>query len=212
VNYDIAFRFNQALDTSALTTIEGALHGVTAAIDDCRRAGKRADKDPAVLLLLRHLGSIATATGTDDNALRAACFENVRELRRHPVLTTLALRGVAYDTEGKKLFHSEGRRAMKALADALGYDRSDFDLRCNQGGIAVSGEITIHSDEVYIQLSCNGRGGEVLYRRCDGRRDYTGGRNHHAAMREVTLLSTLAARICHDLQLQTPTIEHRLVA
>ncbi len=212
MNYDIAFRFNQALDTSALTTIDGALHGVTAAIEDCRRAGKRAEHDPAVLLLLRHLGGIAATTGADDSALRNACFDNVRELRRHPILTTLALRGVAYDSDGKKLFHSEGRRALKALSDALGYDRGDYDLRANQGGIAVSGEITLHSDEAYIQLSCNGRGGEIMYRRCRGRNDYTGERNHHAAMREVTTPSTLAARICRDLRLETPTIDGRLVA
>lgn len=212
MNDDIAFRFNQALDTSALTTIDGALHGVTAAIEDCRRAGKRADRDPAVLLLLRHLGGIATATGDNDSALRNACLDNVRELRRHPVLTTLALRGVGYDAEGKKLFHSEGRRAMKALADALGYDRGDFDLRANQGGIAVSGEITLHSNEAYVQLSCNGRGSEVLYRGCSSRTDYTGERNHHAAMHQLTKPSTLAARICRDLRLKTPAIDGRLVA
>lgn len=52
MSYDVAFRFQQALDPSALTTIPGALHGITAAIDDCRRAGKATDSDPAVLLLV----------------------------------------------------------------------------------------------------------------------------------------------------------------
>ena len=115
MNYDIAFRFNQALDTSALTTIDGALHGVTAAVEDCRCAGKRANHDPAMLLLLRHLGGIAAATGADDTALRGACFDIVRDLRRHPVMTTPALRGVVYEAEGKILVHREGRRALKAL-------------------------------------------------------------------------------------------------
>ena len=68
--------------------------------------------------------------------------------------------------ERKKLFHGEARRALTALADALGYERSDFDLRSNQGDIASSGEVTLHSDEAYIQVSCDCRGGRVLFRRC----------------------------------------------
>ena len=106
-----------------------------------------------MLLLLRHLGSLAASTGGDDLELRNACFETVKDLRRRPLLTTLALDGVAYNAERKKLFHAEARRALSALADALGYERSDFDLRSNQGGIASSGEITLHSDEPLRSLT-----------------------------------------------------------
>lgn len=70
MSYDIAFRHQQALDTSALTTLLGALHGLQAAIEDTRRAGKQPDSDPAVILLARHLGAIANSQGESDSTLK----------------------------------------------------------------------------------------------------------------------------------------------
>jgi hypothetical protein len=212
MSYDVAFRFQQALDPSALTTIPGALHGITAAIDDCRRAGKPTDSDPAVLLLVRHLGSLAADAGDSDSALRIACLGEISDMRRKPVLNTLALRGVSYDATAKKLFQSEARRALRQLADALGYDKSDYDLRICAGGPAVGGEVILHSNEVYIQVTCDGQGGDVLYRRCRDRRDYIGERNHVVAMRELTNAGALAQRICRDLSLAMPAFDDRLVA
>lgn len=90
MSYDVAFRFQQALDPSALTTIPGALHGIGAAIDDCRRAGKAVDNDPAVLLLVRHLGNLASKIGDGDTVLRHACMDAIGDMRRKPVLNTLS--------------------------------------------------------------------------------------------------------------------------
>ena len=212
MQHEVPFRFNQALDASGLTSLDSALRSANDAIRDCQRSGKRAERDPAVLLLLRHLGSLAASTGGDDLELRNACFETVKDLRRRPLLTTLALDGVAYNAERKKLFHGEARRALTALADALGYERRDFDLRSNQGGIAVSGEVTLHSDEAYIQVSCDCRGGRVLFRRCRNRRDYCGDPNHFATIDELTNPTQLAARICSELRLSTPAIADLLAA
>jgi len=203
VPHEVPFRFNQALDASGLTSLDSALRSANDAILDCQRSGKRAERDPAVLLLLRHLGSLAAGTGGDDLELRAACFETVNDLRRRPVLTTLALDGVAYNAERKKLFHGEARRALTALADALGYERRDFDLRSNHG---------LHSYEVYIQVSCDCRGGRVLFRRCRNRRDYCGDPNHFATIDELTNATRLAARIRHELRLPTPPIADLLAA
>jgi hypothetical protein len=54
-----------------------------------------------------------------------------------------------------------------------------WNVRSNQGGIAVSGEVTLHMDRVYIQIhqSCVS-GPSVLVRACNGQHDYTGGVNH----------------------------------
>ena len=212
MQHEVPFRFNQALNASGLTSLDSALRSANDAIKDCRRTGRRAERDPAVLLLLRHLGTLATETGGADLELRSACFETLKDLRKRPVLTTLALDGVAYNGERKKLFHAEARRALTALADALGYERGDYDLRSNQGGIAVSGEITLHSDEAYIQVSCDCRGGRVLFRRCHNRRDYCGDPNHFATIDELTDPTRLAARICHELRLATPAIADLLAA
>ena len=58
----------------------------------------------------------------------------------------------AYDDAQKRRFHATGRKRLKALAAALGFEPGSFDLRCNQGGIAVSGEITLHADTLYVQI------------------------------------------------------------
>ena len=51
-------------------------------------------------------------------------------------------------------------------------------------GVAVSGEITLHSDWLYIQVSQSVMGSNcgILFRSCDGRRDYVGGVNNFAPL------------------------------
>ena len=87
---DVAFRFQQALDPSALTTVQACLHALRAAIKDCRNAGHSGEADPAILLLARHLGAVACATGGEDGQLRRACMERVSDLRGKPALVALA--------------------------------------------------------------------------------------------------------------------------
>ena len=55
---------------------------------------------------------------------------------------------VAYDPEAKRLFHCHARAQLLKLAEALGLEPGEFDLRSNEGGIAVSGEITLHADRL----------------------------------------------------------------
>jgi len=86
---------------------------------------------------------------------------------------------VAYNDAAKRKFHSDAEKVLRALAVKLGYQKGDFDLRHNQGGIAVSGEITLHSDTLYIQFSQSSMGPDFgfMWRSCKGRTDYTGGPN-----------------------------------
>ena len=58
---------------------------------------------------------------------------------------------VAYDDDAKRLFHHHARRQLHLLADALGLAPGSFGLRSNNGGSAVSGEITMHGDTIYVQ-------------------------------------------------------------
>ena len=120
----------------------------------------------------------------------------------------LARRGVAYDEAAKALFHDEGRRALQRLADALGLERGAYDLSSNKGGIAVSGEATLHGEDIYVQLSlgCMGADREVMFRRVRGRRDFCGERNCWASIRELLAPDRLAARIRHDLLLEAAAI------
>lgn len=87
----------------------------------------------------------------------------------------------AYDYFKKEELHRAGRRALQNVANALGLAKGEYDLRSNKAGDAVSGEVTLHTDHWYVQLqadSCTGR--PVLFRLCNGRKDYCGFRNLYA--------------------------------
>jgi len=61
---------------------------------------------------------------------------------------------------------------------------NSFDIRSCLGGVAVSGEVILHSESVYIEISqpASGADSGVLIRSCRGRRDYEAGRNHFAPL------------------------------
>ena len=91
----------------------------------------------------------------------------------------------AYSEENahrKASMHAIGKRQLRRLSAALGLASTDRDIRSNMGGIAVSGEVTLHTDTLYVQISqsCLGQGHEILFRRCSGRDDYCGQTNHFA--------------------------------
>lgn len=95
-------------------------------------------------------------------------------------LTKLLNSDLSYKYEEKEAFHREGKRVLRALAKALGLAPGTFNVRSNKGGIAVSGEVTLHADNFYLQISqsCLGPGGEILLRTCKNQKDYTGGPNN----------------------------------
>lgn len=214
MSYDLAFRYQQALDPSALITIGTTLHAIQAAITDCRNAGLELEKDPAVILLARHLGIVCATRGSDTD-LRRDCIARIAALRNQPVLKTLAYRGVAHDEPAKRLFHSQGRAAMRRLADALALDEGSFDIRSSKGGPAVSGEVTLHGQVIWVQLSLDigGPDREVCFRKVRGRNDHLGDRNLWASIRELMDPDRFAARIHRELRLPTAEPEApRLVA
>jgi hypothetical protein len=106
-------------------------------------------------------------------------------------------RPVAYDGEAKRAFHKHARRRLKELADALGLAPQNYDLRSNAGGIAVSGEVTMHADHVYVQASqpATGNDNGVMFRTCKGRKDYYGGPNHFSSLDLLNRPDDLARRI-----------------
>ncbi|HEY1261083.1 MAG TPA: hypothetical protein VH397_16560 [Xanthobacteraceae bacterium] len=104
---------------------------------------------------------------------------------------------VAYDPEAKRRFHTNARRRLLELAAALGLSPCSFDLRSNQGGIAVSGEVTLHADRLYVQVSQPALGADsgILFRSCEGRRNYVGGVNDFASLDLLHDPAALARRI-----------------
>jgi hypothetical protein len=104
---------------------------------------------------------------------------------------------VAYDDDAKEAFHRNARRQLKLLAAALALSPGAFDLRSNKGGIAVSGEITLHSDRIYVQVCqpATGHDSGILFRTCQGRKDYYGGPNNFVSLDLLNRPDELARRI-----------------
>jgi hypothetical protein len=209
MSYDVAFRHDQALDPAAFTTIATTLHALTAAIGDCRNAGKDIEADPAILLLARHLGDVATRGKPGTMELRRACMDSIAEIRRNPLLLLLARRGVSYDEQAKRSYHAEGRKALTRLADALLLAKPDYGIDSCVGGPAVAGEISLHSAELYVMVGIDwpDERRHVLFRRVTSRQDYTGGPNHWASVQELLASDRFAVRLRHELQLTPPAYQ-----
>jgi hypothetical protein len=87
----------------------------------------------------------------------------------------------------KKMFHKDAKHFLKQLASALALTPGSYEIRVNAAGVAVSGEVTLHHDRLYVQLSesCTSPGVSILYRSCKGREDYCGGANQFVSIREL---------------------------
>jgi len=109
-------------------------------------------------------------------------------------LIRTASRSVAYNDDAKSKFHEQAEVVLHRLAKLLGYKADDYDLRHNEGGIAVSGEITLHSDTLYVQFfqSAIGSSHGFMWRTCKGRKDYCGNRNQWCKWEELRDLKTVA--------------------
>ena len=57
---------------------------------------------------------------------------------------------------------------------------------------------------VHLSLGAMGAGREILFRRCRGRKDYTGGRNHFASIAELLAPDRFADRLRRELALSPP--------
>ena len=94
------------------------------------------------------------------------------------LVTTTSL---SYNEEGKETFHRLGRNVLKIVAFGMQLAPGSYEIRSNKGGIAVSGEVTLHGEHIYIQLGdgidFGGAGKRFMYRYCKHNRDYTGGIN-----------------------------------
>lgn len=103
----------------------------------------------------------------------------------------------SYDEAQKAAFHRAAKLRLKDLAALMRWDAGTFDLRSNKAGIAVSGEVTLHHERIYIQASQSCMGGDngILIRTCNGQKDYHGGRNNFAPLRLLDDLEALADQV-----------------
>ena len=201
MNYDLNYRYRRALQPDGLRTIGTAQLAVADAIADCKRAGVPSETDPAVILLARHLGRIATGidpelTHEADLALRSQCMTRIGELKSKPALVALVRGRSHFNEEEKAAFHAEARKALRAVANAAGLTPDSYDLRSNRAGPAVSGEAILHTDTLYVMVSktLTTPGREVMFRRCRNREDYVGAANNYC---DIALLAQPAKFLAH---------------
>jgi hypothetical protein len=111
-------------------------------------------------------------------------------------------RRVAYHKWPKREFHLAARRQLRRLAEALSLAPGSYAIRNNAGGVAVSGEIILHAARIYVHVSqpATGHDTGVMFRTCEGRKDYVGGPNNFASLDLLNQPHDLAQRIqevCH---------------
>jgi hypothetical protein len=74
----------------------------------------------------------------------------IREFVRRSMHTRIA--GYSEDElDGKRMWHLQGRRVLMHIAAKMGLTEDEYEISNNYAGPAVSGEITLHTDFVYIQ-------------------------------------------------------------
>lgn len=102
-------------------------------------------------------------------------------------LQTIMDQDLGYNPSGKAAFHKAARRLLREVASQLGLSKSEFTIRSNEGGIAVSGDVTLHADSIYISIEQRFGGSDhyVLYRSCKGQGDYSGGCNNYMSVEDL---------------------------
>ena len=95
---------------------------------------------------------------------------------------------VGYNIERKDAVKRAGMKFLRDTVKVLGWSKDTYDIRYNAGGIAVSGDCTLHHDRVYVTFNADGYGGMgILIRTCGGRKDYTGGRNQYVSFENLSV-------------------------
>ncbi len=209
--YDLAFRFERALQPDALRVVTTCARAVNEAMDDARLAGLDPETDPAVVLLARHMGRIAAggdpeARHLEDAVLRAACTERIQRLRSADVLVPLVRRGVGYDPHLIRVYKDAARTRLRGLAHELGFYGDTYDLRSLAGGSAVVPRFELATDRFRLQLDPDRMmpGREVTYMRAEQRQ---GGWTGSPTRVEIGILGDIAkfARtLCRELHLAAP--------
>lgn len=122
-----------------------------------------------------------------------------KEIANYVSIANSHISGYVGDKVG---FHREGKRMARFIAKKLGLKKGEFDIRSNLGGVAVSGEVVLHGDKIYVQLfqSCFGPERGFLYRKCNGRKDYVGLTNRYMKWEELLDFDNAVEKINNEME------------
>lgn len=83
-----------------------------------------------------------------------------------------------YNYDAKEDWLRKGKAVLRRLAKDLDLPKGTYEIRVCKGGIAVAGDVILHHDRLYVNLSSFFQSDAGYARTCKGRKDYTGGQNH----------------------------------
>lgn len=98
-----------------------------------------------------------------------------------------------YEGEAKEAFHRDVASFFRRLARWLDLEEGSWEVRSNKGGPAVGGEVTLHHRQAYLQAS---ESAHLLYRTCQGLRDYSGGTNLYRSKMSLESAEDVLDMLC----------------
>ena len=109
----------------------------------------------------------------------------------------------SYNDERKAFFKKHAMKFMRDVAKDWGLAKGQYDARFNPGGIAVSGDAILHTDNLYLHLNDFG----FYWRKCDGRTAYSS-RNYPNRQASGLLLTAkeLVAEIQREVMDYSPKL------
>lgn len=91
------------------------------------------------------------------------------------------------EPKDKEDLHRKGKAVCHQIAKGLGLKKGEYYVVSNKAGIACSGEISLQSCSLYISIQPDSpmQGREILFRSCQGLKDYTGGVNNYLGIQDL---------------------------
>lgn len=209
--YDLAFRFERALQPDALRIVATCTTALNEAIADARNAGHNPDNDPAVLLLARHLGRVATGGDPEqlhpeDTQLRLECFKRIAQLRSVDVLIPIVRRGIGFDPHMIQIYKAAARDRLRALAHALGLGYADYQLTSTHAARTIPPAFELRGDRfrLYLEPDRLMPGREVAYMRAETRTGSWTGSPTRADIGVLGNIERFARTLRRELHLPAP--------
>lgn len=211
LHLDLPFRFQRALQPDGLRVMQTCSVALNDALNDARRAGCDPESDPAVLLLGRHLGRVATgvcpeAQHPEDEGLRSACRQKIAELQSAPILVPLVQRGLNSDPDLIRVYRSCAREALRYLAQTLCLDPARYEIRQDRTFTADIPAISLFADSFSVIIDpCRlNPGREVGWVRTNGRDGPWAGRQLRGPIDLLSSVARFAATLRRDCNLHQP--------
>lgn len=99
--------------------------------------------------------------------------------------------------EAKDRWHRLARRIVRVLAEYMGLEKSEYDLRTDKGGNSVPGATVLHAQRIYIKLEVSSFSRDIgfMYRKCEGRKDFVGDTSHYLKWESLLGMEDVATRL-----------------